>query len=222
MQTQTDNIMIQPIVLYSSNHKILRTKTKKSDVDNDKDNLNKLIGDMKDTLQSVGGLGLAANQLGRDESICIIKLDENIVTMVNPDIIETGGETKTSIEGCLSLPDISTRVNRHENVTVKFVNPDSNWEEQEIKLDFPNSVIVQHEVDHLNGKLMVDHISPFERTLISTKLKRVARGNTDINYVGMIWRDSQKSWSLVGPYMKLLEFYNQTKENIKEVQEEKN
>lgn len=221
MQIRTDKNMIQPIVLYSSNHNVLRTKTKKSNVDDGKNDLNKLIGDMKETLQSIGGLGLAANQLGRDESICIIKLDDKIITMVNPEIVSTGGETKTSIEGCLSLPDITARVNRFESVNVKFINPDSNWEEQEISLDFPNSVIVQHELDHLNGKLMVDHLSPFERTLISTKLKRIARGNASINYVGMIWRESQKSWSLVGPYMKLLEFYNQSKENIKETQEEK-
>ncbi len=70
--------MIQPIVLYSSNHKILRTKTKQSNIEADRENLEKLIADMKDTLQSVGGLGLAANQLGRDESVCLVKLNENI------------------------------------------------------------------------------------------------------------------------------------------------
>lgn len=200
--------MIQPIVLYSSNHKILRTKTKDSDVQNDRDNLLKLIGDMKDTLKSIGGLGLAANQLGRDESICLVNIEGKTITMVNPQIIEKFGDTKISIEGCLSLPDISVRVNRHENITVRFFNPDEDWQEQEIKVNFPNSVIIQHELDHLNGKLMIDHITPFEKTLISTKLKRVARGNTNINYVGMIWRESVRSWSLVGPYYKLLEFYS--------------
>lgn len=216
--------MIQPIVLYSSNHKILRTKTKQSNAEGDKDNLLKLIGDMKETLESVGGLGLAANQLGRDESICLVKLNDKVVTMVNPEIIDSDGETKVSVEGCLSLPDISVRVDRHENITVKFINPDEDWQQQEIKVEFPNSVIVQHELDHLNGKLMIDYCTPFERTLISTKLKRVARGNTNINYVGMIWRDSVKSWSLVGPFMKLMEFYNQAqqkKENVEEVVTEK-
>lgn len=216
--------MIQPIVLYSSNHKILRTKTKQSNAEGDKDNLLKLIGDMKETLESVGGLGLAANQLGRDESICLVKLNDKVVTMVNPEIIDSGGEAKVSVEGCLSLPDISVRVDRHENITVKFINPDEDWQQQEIKVEFPNSVIVQHELDHLNGKLMIDYCTPFERTLISTKLKRVARGNTNINYVGMIWRDSVKSWSLVGPFMKLMEFYNQAQqkqENVEEVVTEK-
>lgn len=216
--------MIQPIVLYSSNHKILRTKTKQSNAEGDKDNLLKLIGDMKETLESVGGLGLAANQLGRDESICLVKLNDKVVTMVNPEIIDSDGETKVSVEGCLSLPDISVRVDRHENITVKFINPDEDWQQQEIKVEFPNSVIVQHELDHLNGKLMIDYCTPFERTLISTKLKRVARGNTNINYVGMIWRDSVKSWSLVGPFMKLMEFYNQAQqkqENVEEVVTEK-
>lgn len=205
--------MIQPIVLYSSNHNILRTKTKQSNIQTDKENLEKLIGDMKDTLQSVGGLGLAANQLGRDESVCLVKLGDNLLTMVNPQITSRGGEKKTSIEGCLSLPDINSKVERDETISVKFINPDAEWSEQEIQVDFPNSVVVQHEMDHLQGKLMTDELSPMERNLIATKLKKVSRGNTNMNYVGMIWRDSQKSWSLVGPYMKLMEFYSQFQKN---------
>lgn len=201
--------MIQPIVLYSSNHNILRTKTKYSEVEKDKEELQKLITDMKDTLQSVGGLGLAANQLGRNESVCIVKFGEEIITMVNPVITGRDGETKSSIEGCLSLPDITAKIDRDEVVSVKFVNPDADWKETEMVVEFPNSVIVQHELDHLNGKLMIDEFSPMQKNLIQTKLKRVSRGNADINYVGMIWRDSHRSWSLVGPYLKLMQFYSQ-------------
>ena len=201
--------MIQPIVLYSSNHNILRTKTKRSDIEKEKENLQKLIGDMKDTLQSIGGLGLAANQLGRDESVCLVQFGEQTITMVNPVITGREGETKISIEGCLSLPDVSAKVQRDEIISVKFINPDNEWQEEELRVEFPNSVVVQHELDHLNGKLMIDNLSPMEKNLISTKLKRVSRGNAEINYVGMIWRDSQKSWSLVGPYMKLMQFYSQ-------------
>lgn len=201
--------MIQPIVLYSSNHNVLRSKTKPSDVEKEKENIEKLIVDMKDTLQSIGGLGLAANQLGRDESICLVKFGEQTITMVNPVITGREGETKISIEGCLSLPDISAKVQRDEIVSVKFINPDNDWQEEELRVEFPNSVVVQHELDHLNGKLMIDDLSPMEKNLISTKLKRVSRGNAEINYVGMIWRDSQKSWSLVGPYHRLMQFYSQ-------------
>lgn len=201
--------MIQPIVLYSSSHNVLRTKTKRSDIEKEKENLQKLIGDMKDTLQSIGGLGLAANQLGRDESVCLVQFGEQTITMVNPTITGREGETKISIEGCLSLPDVSAKVQRDEIISVKFINPDNEWREEELRVEFPNSVIVQHEVDHLDGKLMTDNISAMERNLIQTKLKRVSRGNVDINYVGMIWRDSQKSWSLVGPMHKLMQFYSQ-------------
>jgi peptide deformylase len=215
--------MIQPIVLYSSNHNILRTKTKQSNIQNDRENLEKLIQDMKDTLESVGGLGLAANQLGRDESVCLVKLDNNIITMINPQIVSSSGEKKTSIEGCLSLPDITSKVERDETISVKFINPDTEWSEQEMEIDFPNSVIVQHEVDHLNGKLMIDYLTPLQKNLINTKLKKVSRGNADINYVGMVWRDSQRSWSLVGTMVKLMEFYSQhqEKEENKEVTTEK-
>ena len=205
--------MVQPIVLYSSTHKILRTKTKQSNIQNDRENLEKLIGDMKDTLQSVGGLGLAANQLGRDESVCLVKLDDAVITMINPIITKRAGEQKTSIEGCLSLPDLTAKVERDEIISVKFINPDADWSEQEIQVEFPNSVVIQHEVDHLNGKLMIDDFSPMQKNLIQTKLKKISRGNANINYVGMIWRDSVRSWSLVGSYMKLMEFYMQTQKN---------
>ena len=214
--------MIQPIVLYSSNHNVLRTKTKLSDVEKEKENLQKLIGDMKDTLQSIGGLGLAANQLGRDESVCLVQFGEQTITMVNPTITGREGETKISIEGCLSLPDVSAKVQRDEIISVKFINPDNEWQEEEIRVEFPNSVVVQHELDHLNGKLMTDNLSPMERNLIQTKLKRVSRGNAEINYVGMIWRDSQKSWSLVGPYMKLMQFYSQFQKEEENSTEEVN
>ena len=209
--------MIQPIVLYSPNHKVLQNKTKKSDTVNNIENINQVIGDMKDTLETVGGLGLAANQIGRDESICIVKFGKEIITMVNPTIVSREGEKKISIEGCLSLPDISAKVERDEIVSVKFTNPDIDWQEEEIRVEFPNSVVVQHELDHLNGKLMIDNISPMEKNLIATKLKRVSRGNAEINYVGMIWRDSQRSWSLVGPYHKLMQFYGQFQQSDENV-----
>lgn len=209
--------MIQPIVLYSSNHKILRSKTKQSDIEKEKETLQKLIVDMKDTLESIGGLGLAANQIGRDESVCLVKFGEQTITMVNPVITSREGETKLSIEGCLSIPDVSAKVQRDEIVSVKFTNPDNEWQEEEIRVEFPNSVVVQHELDHLNGKLMIDNISPMEKNLIATKLKRVSRGNAEINYVGMIWRDSQRSWSLVGPYHKLMQFYGQFQQSDENV-----
>jgi peptide deformylase len=201
--------MIQPIIMYGSAHNVLKTKTKISNVQDDKELLTELITNMKDTLTSVGGLGLAANQIGRDESVCIVRLGSEIISMINPTITRRFGDEKISTEGCLSLPDVSATVTRSENIEVTFVNPDKNWQEETIQIDFPNSVIVQHEVDHLNGILMIDYLSPFEKTLISTKLKRISRGNVEINYVGMIWRHSQRSWSLVGPYIKLIEFYNQ-------------
>lgn len=200
--------MIQPIVLYSSSHNILRTKTKTSNIQEDRESLTKLITDMKDTLESVGGLGLAANQIGRNESVCLVKLSETLLTMVNPQITAYSDEKSDSVEGCLSLPDLTAKVKRNNSVTVKFVNPDNDWMEDAITVDFPNSVVVQHEIDHLNGKLMIDDLSPLQRNLIQTKMKKIARGNANINYVGMIWRDSQKSWSLVGPYHKLVEFYS--------------
>ena len=161
--------MLQPIVLYSSNHNILRTETKQSDIKSDKENLQKLIEDMKDTLQSVGGLGLAANQIGRNESVCLVQIGDTVITMVNPFITDSSGEKKISVEGCLSIPDVTAKVERDEIVSVKFINPDNDWQEEEIRVEFPNSVVVQHEVDHLNGILMIDYLTPMQKQLIQTK-----------------------------------------------------
>jgi len=215
--------MIQPIVLYSQSHNILNTKVSLINVEeDDKNDVSSLISDMKETLESIGGLGLAANQIGRNQAVCLVKINENLITMINPQIVSHSTESKLSIEGCLSLPDISAKINRYETVSVKFINPDFSWREDEMFFDFPNSVVVQHEIDHLNGKLMIDSLSPMQKNLISTKLKRVSRGNTEINYVGMIWRDTQKSWSLVGPYMKLMQFYSQFQKEEENLTEEPN
>jgi len=213
--------MIQPIVLYG-NHNILKTKTKKSDTEDNREGLSNLILDMKETLESIGGLGLASNQIGRDESVCLVRFGDHVITMVNPTITNREGEKKISIERCLSIPDVTSKVQRDEIVSVKFTNPDNDWQEEEIRVEFPNSVVVQHEVDHLEGKLMIDNISSMEMNLLRTKLKKCSRGNAKINYVGMIWRASQKSWSLVGPYHSLAQYYMQFQNKEENLTEEPN
>lgn len=215
--------MVKPIVLYSHSQTVLNKKSVSIKLDEiDKNIISSLITDIKDTLSSVGGLGLAANQIGRDESVCVINIDGNLITMINPEIISNSNEKNISSEGCLSIPDVYAKVQRYERVTVKFINPDFSWKEDEMSFDFPNSVIVQHEIDHLNGKLMIDEYSPMQKNLIQTKLKRVSRGNVDINYVGMTWRESQKSWSLVGPLHKLSEFYAQFQQKDQNLAVEQN
>jgi peptide deformylase len=200
--------MIQPIVLYSKAHNILNTPVKQVTTEEDREATTTLIQDLKDTLESVGGLGLAANQIGRNLSVCVCKINDNVFTMINPVITNASDEMELSEEGCLSLPDVVVKIQRHNNIEVSFVNPDSNWEYETMKFDFPNSVIPQHEIDHLNGRIMIDYLTPLQITLLGNKLKRISRGNVSINYVGMVWRDNKKSWNLIGSYLKLAEFYS--------------
>lgn len=200
--------MVQPIVLHNKNHNILTTPPRKVSLDTDRDEVTKLLTDLVDTMNSAGGLGLAANQIGRNFSVCVCKINDDIVQMVNPEIIETSGEDKISEEGCLSLPDIVVRVVRKENVKVKYIDP-TTWRETEMAIEFPYSVVPQHEIDHLNGKLLTDYMTPMQRDLVRTKLKRIARGNMPIHYVGMVWRENKRSWALVGNYAQLLKFYSE-------------
>lgn len=200
--------MIQAIVLHNKHHNILSTPPRKVDIATEKDDVIALVKDMTDTMEAAGGLGLAANQIGRNLSVCICKINDTLVPMVNPEIIEATGNDEISEEGCLSLPDVIVRVLRKETVKVKFIDP-TNWIETEMVIDFPYSVVPQHEIDHLNGKLIIDYMTPMQRDLARTKLKRIARGNMPINYVGMVWRESKRSWALVGNYAQLLRFYSE-------------
>lgn len=218
--------MIQPIVLYSSNKtSILRNQTHLVDVEIDKEQTENLIQDLKDTLEHVGGLGLAANQIAISKRVCICKINNDIISMINPTVTPIGSKDEDSLEGCLSIPDTIIKVKRYKSVKVHYINQD-NWLDKEIIINFPQSVVVQHEVDHLDGKLITDNLTPMEMSLISTKLKRISRGTLPINYVGLIWKDSKKTWQLVGNsrslnYLrkyrlgKVLEQYNDLKQQKK-------
>lgn len=205
--------MVQPIILYSKSHNVLTTPVKLVTTEEDHKESISLIQDLKDTLESVGGLGLAANQIGRNLSICVCKIGESIITMINPSYEpcpQPLGEDVTEIseEACLSLPDVVVKIPRYKDIYVSFVNPDADWEYQSMFMEFPNSVIAQHEIDHLNGIINIDYLTPLQINLLGNKLKRIARGNVPINYVGMIWKENKRSWNLIGSHLKLLEFYS--------------
>lgn len=195
--------MIQPIVLYNPASSILKEPTLKVDIENEKDETIVLVQDLMDTLEWVGGLGLAANQIAIKKRVCVVKIGEDIIPMVNPEIISHEGE-EDSTEACLSFPDIVLSVKRYKDITVRYIDPDG-FAEREIVVEFPNSVVIQHEIDHLDGKTIIDNLTPMQRNLFATKLKRVARGTVPIDYVGLIWKPNTKSWALVGSRNKILE-----------------
>lgn len=124
----------------------------------------KLIKDMEETMVASKGVGLAAPQVGVNERIVLITLDDKkILTLINPKIIDVSENTKVNEEGCLSLPGIWGKVRRPKEVTVQFLN--QKGQSMSLKFSDFEAVEVQHEIDHLDGVLFIDYIDDKDITL---------------------------------------------------------
>ncbi|MCL1875279.1 MAG: peptide deformylase [Synergistaceae bacterium] len=135
------------------------------------DELREIIDSMRLTLQISGGVGLAAPQIGISKCIAIIVRDEQQYILINPELIESSGNV-TSEEGCLSFPEIFAQVTRPNCVKIK-----TNCINGEVKFFEVDGYIARaflHEMDHLEGKLFIDHISPLKRGVIRKKMKKRA------------------------------------------------
>ncbi len=132
---------------------ILRTKTKP--VPKVTKAVLGLLEDMLATVEHAKGAGIAAPQVGRSERACIVLWDEKHVPLINPNILWKGSDTNVFEEGCLSLPSVWRKIRRPTEVVVQYV--DSKGREQERRLSGFNARVTQHEVDHLNGVLIVDY-----------------------------------------------------------------
>lgn len=151
----------------------LRTIAKKvTQVD---DSIRKIVDDMFDTMYEENGVGLAATQVNIHQRIVVMDVsedrDERIV-LINPEIIKQSGST-ISEEGCLSVPEAHAKVDRAEFVTVKAL--DAQGEEFEMDADELLAICIQHELDHLVGKLFIDYLSPLKRQRIRKKLEKEAK-----------------------------------------------
>ena len=122
--------------------------------------LRRLVSDMFDTMYAARGIGLAAPQVGRSERIAVIDIDKNPIALVNPVIAIRSGKSKRE-EGCLSIPDIHYEVERAGKVTVQAFDGDM----KPITLEGSElfGTCLQHEIDHLHGKLFLDHLSILKR-----------------------------------------------------------
>jgi len=128
------------------------------------DQIDKLIEDMFYTMYDAPGIGLAAPQIAVQERIIVVDVSENKdqpIALINPEIIRTAGKI-TWEEGCLSLPGIYGKVNRPSHIIVKGMNRDGKM--VEIEASDLLAVCLQHEIDHLNGKMFIDHLSGLKRT----------------------------------------------------------
>ncbi|MCH7684839.1 MAG: peptide deformylase [Gemmatimonadetes bacterium] len=138
------------------------------------DEVRKLVRDLFDTMYTAEGIGLAANQVGLTIRVAVVHAgDDPAVVLINPVIIEREGNEKDE-EGCLSLPDLFGDVDRALRVVVETTNLDGARERHE--LTALSARAVQHEIDHLDGKLFIDHLSPLKRLMLLKKWKKLRKG----------------------------------------------
>lgn len=178
--------MVLPIVAYGD--AVLRKKA--TDVTLDKAALEKLIADMWETMESSRGVGLAAPQINQAIRLFVIDsrgmYDEGQEHLglrevfVNPQIVAESGEEWAYEEGCLSIPGVRAEVMRKPIIDVVYYN--ASGEKQERRFDGKTARVIQHEYDHIEGKLFIDHIKPLKRALLKGKLEDISRGKVSAAY----------------------------------------
>ncbi len=156
-----------------------RLRTRARPVDTVDDTLRRLVDDMFETMYAAPGIGLAATQVNVHKRVVVIDLSKEQNeprVFINPEILERDGEEEMD-EGCLSVPGIYERVKRAERIRVRALDRDG--EPFELDADGLLAVCIQHEIDHLDGKLFVDYLSSLKRNRIRKKLEKQARLGQD-------------------------------------------
>jgi peptide deformylase len=180
--------MILPVYVYGMS--VLRKVAR--EIPEDYKGLDQLIADMFETMRASDGIGLAAPQVGKSLRIFVADttpiaedkgepgLKDFKKAFINPLILEEWGEPWSFEEGCLSLPNIREEVLRPTHVRIEYY--DENWELKEEVYEGIRARVIQHEYDHLDGKLFVDKINPIRRKLIAPRLNAISRGKADCDY----------------------------------------
>jgi peptide deformylase len=188
--------MIYPIVVYG--HPVLKKIA--ADIDRDYPDLQQFIADMFDTMYNAEGLGLAAPQIGK--SIRLFVIDGEPVAEDEPDfkdfkkvfinarIIEKSGELVPMNEGCLSIPNIREEVKRESHIRIRYF--DENWNEFDEVYDGYRARVIQHEYDHLDGKLFVEKLNPLRKQLLKGKLTDISKGKFEADYKTVVYTPRKK------------------------------
>ena len=178
--------MILPVYVYGQ--PVLRKVTE--DITPEYPNLKQLLENMFETMHQAEGIGLAAPQIGLPIRVVVIDLD--IMSddypeykgyrraFINPHIIETNDETSSMEEGCLSLPGIHESVKRPTKIRVKYM--DADWNEHDEWVEGFEARCMQHEFDHLEGKMFIDHLSALRKQMIKGKLNNMLAGKVRCSY----------------------------------------
>jgi peptide deformylase len=137
-----------------------------------------LLDDMIETMAEEEGCGLAAPQVGIDARVIVVDVrhvlpDSTVYKMVNPEILYASDEHDTCSEGCLSVPNASADVARPKSIRVTYL--DENGDQHTLECDDLLARAIQHEIDHLNGKIYIDYLSSLKRQIILNKVKRFKR-----------------------------------------------
>ncbi|WP_416898182.1 MAG: peptide deformylase [Minwuia sp.] len=155
-----------------------RLRVKSEPVETVDDGLRKLMDDMLETMYDAPGVGLSAIQVGVPKRVMVVDCapddaDPEPIYLVNPEIREASPDLRAYEEGCLSLPEQYAEVERHDRITVDYLDRDGN--RQTLEADGLLSTCIQHEMDHFDGVLFVDHISALKRSMIMKRLKKAKK-----------------------------------------------
>lgn len=134
-----------------------------------------LVRDLFETMEADSGVGLAANQIGIARRVAVVEADGQRVILIDPEIVEREGKV-TGEEGCLSIPEIFADVERAARVVVETTSLDN--ERVRVEVTELASRAVQHEIDHLNGVLFLDHLSPLKRRMLLKKWRKLRQGES--------------------------------------------
>ena len=176
--------MIFPIVLYGD--PVLKKKA--AEVAEGDESVKEFVESMYETMYAAQGVGLAAPQVGQSLRVFVIDTtpmedeeEEGLKqAFINPIMIEELGEEWAFEEGCLSIPGVRADVNRKPQIKIEYF--DENWELHEETFDGMKARVIQHEYDHIEGKLFTDYLTPFKKRLIKGKLANISKGKTDAEY----------------------------------------
>ncbi len=138
-----------------------------------------LADDMLETMYDAPGVGLAAIQIGVPKRLVVLDVadeDDEMapLTLINPEIVKQGDKMRDHEEGCLSIPEVLVEIERPTPVTVRYI--DRAGKTQELEAEGLLGTAIQHEIDHLDGKLIIDYMSRLKRDMVMRKFKKLARG----------------------------------------------
>ena len=145
------------------------------------DQLRKLIDDMLETMYAAPGIGLAAVQVAVPKRLVVLDVagkdeEPSPIAMINPEIVRLGDQTRVYEEGCLSLPEVRLDIERPTTLTVAYIDRDG--KQQTLEAGGLLATAIQHEVDHLEGRLIIDFLSRLKRDMIVRRFKKNAQGVT--------------------------------------------